>query len=144
MNDTVILIEELKLNWKALFLEIQKSKRFKFDLFSETFSHTYELLSKHLTESSLDKSYIELIADAYLFANIKDDSLGSKALAAFILTERMLNSCAFNASDSVIETAPVYIFEARKDVILNFTNVNESVNKLEKIFEKTYWETLNS
>ena len=75
MNDTIILVEELKQNWKALFFEIQKSQRFKFDLFSETFSHTYELLSKHFTDSSLDKSYIELIAEAYLFANIKNDSL---------------------------------------------------------------------
>ncbi len=70
--------------------------------------------------------------------------MGSKALAAFILTERMINCCAFNASSSAVETAPVYIFEARKDIMLNFTNVNESINTLEKIFEKTYWDTLNS
>ncbi len=144
MNDNVILLDELKQNWKTLFFETQKNKKLKFDMFNAAFSQTYSLLSEHSAESSLDKSYIELIAEAYLFANIKDDSLDSKCLAAFILTERMLNHCAFNNSPSAIDVTSVYIFEARKEVRLNFADVNESINKLEKIFEKNYWETLNS
>ncbi len=125
-------------------MRLKKTKKLKLDVFNATFSQTYSLLSEHSAEDSLDKSYIELIAEAYLFANIKDDSLDSKCLAAFILTERMLNHCAFNNYPSTIEGASVYIFEARKDVRLNFADVNESINKLEKIFEKNYWETLNS
>lgn len=144
MSDTVISLEELKQNWKVLFFEIQKSKRLKYDLFDATFSQTYSLLSEHLTEVSLDKSYIELIAEAYLFANIKDDSLDNKCLAAFILTERMLSCCAFNSPPFAAEAATVYVFEARKDVRLNFSDVGDSINKLEHIFESNYWNTLNS
>lgn len=144
MNDNINLIEELKQNWKILFLETQKTKKLKFDMFNVTFSQTYSLLSEHLTESCLDKSYVQLIAEAFLFANIKNDSLDSKCLAAFVLTERMLNHCAFNSSACPIETAAIYVFEAREDVRLNFADVNESINKLEKIFENNYWKTLNS
>lgn len=144
MSDNAILLDELKQNWKTLFFDTQKNKRLKFDMFSATFSQTYSLLSEHLAENSLDKNFIELIAEAYVFANIKSDSLDSKCLAAFILTERMLNHCVFNSAQSDSEGTYVYVFEARKDIRLNFADVDASINKLEKIFEKNYWETLNS
>ena len=134
MDDNIVLIKELREAWKLLSFEIKKSKRIQIELFNDTFSRTYSLLSELSTENSLDKNCIELIAEAFLFANTKDDSLDQNCLAAFILTERMLTSCAFNTTSSPIKTSSVYVFETRSEITLNFNNVNESMLKLTEVF----------
>lgn len=144
MDDTVVLTNELKQAWRTLALEVKKERKIKIEAFYSTFSQTYSLLSKHIAENSLDKSYVELIAEAFLFANIKDEKLDNTCLAAFVLTERMLAHCAFDSSPSVVESSTIYLVDARREVPLDFNDASESISKLTKIFEDIYWKNINS
>ena len=65
----------------------------------------------------LDKRYVRLIATAYLFANINDDSLENICLAATVLTERMLNDFAFRTSNAE-DTSAIYIIESRNEILI--------------------------
>ena len=133
------LVEKLRQDWKNLGVDVRKSKQLKIEKFDAVFSQTYSLLSKCSAESNVDKLYVGLIAEAYLFANIKDDTVDSSCLAAFVLTERMLNCCAFNVTTETAG-ASIYVFEVRKDVALDFNKVRESVCELSRIFEEVYWK----
>jgi len=140
MDETLISIEQLKQDWRDLAAEVKKSKKLKFELFESTFTKTYKLLLEHLAEEKLERRCVSLVAEAYLFANIEDSAVDSKCMAAFILTERMLTCCAFNSAPVAIEQAMIYLVEARREVLLNFLDVNESVSKLFKIFDEYYWK----
>lgn len=144
MNDATRSARKLAQDWRDLVIEIKKNKMLKFELFETTFSQTYSLLLKHSEEKSLDKNYIEMIAEAFLFANIKDEALDDKCLAAFVLTERMLTHCAFSTASASVETSMIYAVEARRDILLDFNNVGESISKLTKIFEGIYWKKVKS
>ncbi len=93
-------------------------------------------MSESLKENSVDKKYIGLIAEAYTFASIKDDKLGSTCLAAFVLTERMLDYCAFSSDLSEDKVPTVYVFELRKNIRLDFNNVTDSIYTLEKVLKE--------
>lgn len=144
MDENIVLINELKQAWSTLTLEVKKERKIKIENFYSTFSQTYALLSKHITENALDKIYIELIAEAFLFANIKDEKLDNTCLAAFVLTERMLAQCAFASSPSAVESSTIYLLDARREVPLDFNDASESISKLTKIFEDIYWKNINS
>ena len=144
MDDTMILTDELKAAWRDLAVDAKKNKKIKLDRFEGTFSKTYALLVKHLSEKSLDRSYIELIAEAYLFANIEDEALELTCLAALVLTERMLAVCAFGNMSAALEPITIYIVEARKNLLLDFNDVNESISRLVKVFEGMYWKHRNA
>lgn len=141
MSDAIILAKELKQAWYELYADVKKNKRIKFELFESTFSQTYALLSNHVNEATVDKKYIELIAQAYLFANIKDETLDSTCLAALVLTERMLAYCAFDNS-SIIDPTAIYIAEVRRDVIIDFNDIDESVSKLAAVFDSIFWKKI--
>ena len=141
--ENAILVEELKQAWRELSIEVTKNKRLKRELFDSTFSQTYALLQAHVAETVIDKAYAELVAEAYLFANAKDERLDSTCLAAFILTERMLHCCAFSVGEKA-EITSIYVVEARKEVPLSFGDVGDSIAKLSRIFEDSYWNKINS
>ena len=143
MEFNEIMINELETTWANLYNEVKKNGKFKFDIFETAFTQTFSLLKSSLTEKVLDKRCVRLIAKAYLFANIDDDSLENLCLAATVLTERMLNNFAFRTSDTE-DTSTVYIIESREEVILNFNDVNESVSKLVKIYDNAYWRKLRN
>ena len=138
----VIDIIELVNSWEKLQFEVTKNNKFDFEFFSATFAKTYSVLSECATEPYVDKKYIPLVSAAYLFSNSKCKELDSKYLAALALTERLINSCAFNSSSSVPKGSMIYIFEMRKDVFIDFTDINDSISKLEKLFEEEYWKSL--
>ncbi len=126
--------------WETLYAEIKKSKKVDFALFNNIFSGTYSLLSRYSTESSIDKNCIALIAKAFLFANTESKELESKYRAMLALTERMLNCCVFNRTPVFPEGTTIYVFESRKDVYIDFANVDESIDRLEKLFEEDFWK----
>ena len=142
MEDNKILVEELKKAWRDLGFEVLKNKKIKMEIFEPIFTQTYSLLTKYAAENSVDKNVAELIAEAFLFANIKDESLDSTCLASFVVTERMLHYYAFNTVAASNESTTIYIFEVRKEVPLNFNDVGETVIELARIFESIYWKKL--
>lgn len=144
MEDTIVLAETLRQEWKDLGADVQKQKKIKLDRFESVFSQTYTLLSKHLEQTSLDRRMVELIAEAYLFANTKDDALDYTCLAAFVLTERMLACCAFGKAATVSAPSAIYIAEARRDILLDFNDVTESIDSLTKVFEDMYWKKIKA
>lgn len=135
-------IFELKEMWKTLYREVKVNRKFKIDTFENAFSQTYMLLADCSAEASLDKQYVQLIAEAYLFANISDNMLESACLAACVLTERMLNTCAFNCTSDAAKTATVYVLEAHKEILLDFGDINESISKLAKVYDDVFVKTL--
>lgn len=143
MENAVMEIERIKQAWRDLTFDVPKNKKIKFEVFESAFSQTYALLLAHIDDKSLDKNLVELIAEAYLFANIKDDSLDSTCLAAFVLTERMLAGCAFGNAGSLIEASSIYIAEARRKILLDFGDVDSAISQLIKVFDGLYWNKVN-
>lgn len=143
MENAVMEIEKLKQEWRDLAFDVPKNKKIKFEVFESAFSKTYALLLAHIDDKCLDKNLVELIAEAYLFANIKDDSLDSTCLAAFVLTERMLAGCAFGNAGSLIEASSIYIAEARRKILLDFGDVDSAISQLIKVFDGLYWNKVN-
>ena len=137
------MLNELEMTWANLYSDVKKNRKFKFEIFENAYSQTFSLLKSSLKESVLDKQCVRLIATAYLFANVNDDSLEDMCLAATVLTERMLSNFAFRTS-IVEETTAIYIIEAREEVLINFSDVNESISKLLKIYENAYWRKVNN
>jgi len=144
MDETYILAAKLKQAWRDLGTEVQKNRKFKTELFETTFAQTYSLLAEHAAEGFLDKKYIELVAEAFSFASIKMETLDPMCMAAFVLTERMLAYYAFGNAPVSAAPTTIYIAEARRDFLLDFDDVSESVNRLSRIFEELFWKKVNS
>ena len=140
MEYTENTIVELIEAWKTLYKETKYSKKLKFDAFEAVFSQTYLLLAECSKGESIDKRYIRLIAEAFKFASINDSSLENECLAATVLTERMLNSVAFNISSEVSETAVIYVLESHEEITLAFNDVNDSISKLAKVYSNAGWK----
>ena len=133
-------LEALKLGWKELNFNVRKRSRLDLSEFKRLFSETYALLSENSAADSLAKDCVEMIAEAYLFANTENREMDDSGLAAFVLTERMLASCAFNVSADVCDYSAVYVIESRKEVYLNFADVDESLRKLERVLADRSWD----
>ena len=142
MSEPIISAKELTQAWRDLAADVNKNKKLQYERFEPIFSQTYSLLAEQLSESALDKTYVEMVAEAYLFANIEDESLDHACFAAFVLTERMLNRCAFCSVPVPAAPPSIYVAEARKEVFLDFLDVNESINRLTNIFKDIYWNNV--
>lgn len=140
MEEKTMETKELVQGWRDLYLELKRTKKINFGFFNEIFSQTFSVLCQHAEADTISKKNAVLIAEAFLFANTDVKELDSKYLAALVLTERMLNCCVFQSTPSICEGAYVYIFEARRDIYLDFTNVTAALAKLEKLFEDEYWK----
>lgn len=138
-----IKTNELERSWRSLYKELKQNKKINFELFEAAYTQTYALLKECAAKKTLDKHFVRLIAEAYLFASVHDDFCESRYLAATVLTERMLNSFAFQAA-APEETATVYLMEAREEVQLSFGDVNESVSRLISIFDNAFWKKLSN
>lgn len=142
MENKIKEVRELSMGWRKLRIELRKNKKVDFALFEDIFSKTYALLSQHAADTTIDKKYAELISVAYLFANTENREFNNRLRAALVLTERMISCCVFSGACEVLEGTIVYIFEARRDVYLNFGNVSESIETLEALFEEDFWRSL--
>ena len=136
MEEKIISVEKLTQDWRELSNGVKNSQKFKIENFEAAFSDTYELLLRTAEENVLDKKIAELVSEAFLFANSGGDAVESICLAAFVLTERMLDYCAFNSNSAAGNSAAIYVIEARKEIKLDFKNPSESVGKLKEIFER--------
>lgn len=128
-------ISELIALWQDLCFETKKRNKVDFAVFKDAFSKTYDLLCQSCAEESLSRDYVELVAEAYLFAKL-DLDLDSKYLATVVLTERMLNCCAFTASPVAAKDSTVYTIGARKEVLISFKDVDESIITLENVINR--------
>ena len=142
MEENITNVFELVECWEKLDYELKKNKRIDFDLFSQTFAKTYSLLTQFATSDSLDKKYVELISTAFLFANNVNGDVDGKCRAILTLTERMITCCAFTNNDAAPEGTNIYILDSRKDVYIKFKDIDESVLKLERLFNELFWKNL--
>ena len=136
MEEKIISVGELTQCWRNLSNVVKNGCKFKLEQFEEAFTATYELLVKNAEESKLDRGIAELVSEAYLFAKMNGDSVDNGCLAALILTERMLDSCAFSIRSAECGSASIYIIEERKEVYLDFKNPGETVGMLKDIIDK--------
>ena len=134
---------QLANNWRALSQEIKKNK-LNFEMFSDTFLKTYQVLKQQDMESCIDKKFLSLIISASLFAHADvSHNLESKYKAALVLTERMIDAVTAANKVSLCDETVVYILELRQEIIIDFSNVNDSIEALTKVFEADYWNKLN-
>ena len=127
-------INELKKTWRSLCAEMKKTRKLKFEVFETVFAQTYSMLSSCVAEKGIEKDYVMLIAEAYLFSKSNDNVNDVTCLSACVLTERMLNH-VLNGNTS--EITNIYVFEAHEEAVLNFNNVNESITTLKDLYENT-------
>jgi hypothetical protein len=142
MEYTKAELMTLAQEWDTLRSDLKYNKRMDFAQFNATFAKTYTLLSQTAVESTVDRALLPVIASAVLFTSNDSRELDNKFRAALTLTERMISSCAFQGAVEPPVGTMVYIFEMRKDVYIDFTNVNESVTRIEKLFEQEFWRNL--
>ena len=134
---------QLANNWRALSQEIKKNK-LNFEMFSDTFLKTYQVLKQQDMESCIDKKFLSLIISASLFAHADvSHNLESKYKAALVLTERMIDAVTAANKVPLCDETVVYILELRQEIIIDFSNVNDSIETLTKVFEADYWNKLN-
>ena len=139
MDDIKREVMQLASNWSKLSAGLKKSKKIDFELFNQTFTKTYTLLAQQSAESSLDRIYINLIVNASLFANADIAKLDSKYSAAIVLTERMINQ-AISGNYAISGGAQVYILTSRQDVLIDFNDIDGSIETLSKFFEADFWK----
>lgn len=143
-NIQQVSVRELAQEWKNLHLSVVAENKMSYDDFSRVFSQTYNLLKSFIGENHIDKEYVELVANAYCFSNLPSVKYENKIGAAFVLTERMLKYCTMDinacASDDGVT---VYFMEERKDVFLNFNNVDRSIAEIISVIEANYWKKMS-
>ena len=132
-------LQELIEGWEKLYTELRKNKKINFELFENTFSKTYKTLLQCANEEKIQKDYIALIVNAYLFTEAGIKEMDLQYRAALVLTERMLNSCVMSNCPVQPEGAMVYVLESHKEVYINFGDVITSLDTLTKLFEGDFW-----
>jgi hypothetical protein len=140
MEENKIVVATLTQEWKTLREDIQKNKRLEFSAFEDVFSKTYKLLSQISMDATVEKQYINLIVNAFLFANSDSKDLEFKYLAAMVLTERMLNTVISEEPKASRSEAKIYVLELRQEVSLSFENIGESINTLVKLYDGDFWD----
>ena len=143
-NVQQVNVRELAQAWKALHLSVVVENKMSYEVFSKTFTETYNLLKSFTGEKYVDKDCIELIANAYCFSNLPGTKYENKIGAAFVLTERMLKYCTMDSNAcAAAEGVTVYFMEERKDVFLNFNNVDNSIAEIISVIEANYWKKMS-
>lgn len=122
---------ELAQRWKTLQQNVKRMNNFSYDFFEKLFADTYRLLKNCTKESTIDKSLMPLIVNAYCFANLSDYKFDSRIVAAFVLTERMLQYCVVeDDSNYAVDGVTVYSIEERKEIFINFNDIGSSMKEL--------------
>ena len=142
MADKKIDLTDLAEKWDTLRRELKQTKKVRTDLFDEAFTLTYSLLSKKSAETTIDRKLVEVVCLAYLFANTEIKELDCKYRATLALTERMIHCCALNSTAAPVEGTLVYLFEAHKEVYLDFKDIDGSIERLEVLFRREEWEAI--
>ena len=144
MDEKNFELEQLTSNWVLLYNEIKKNGKFNFDTFDNAFSSTYQLLCQISTEPSIEKKFLSVITNAYLFAHADVSvNIDSKYKAALVLTERMLDSVMAENAIAPSGESTIYILEFRKEIRINFNDINDSIEVLAKVFEADYWNKIS-
>ena len=142
MADYKIDLDKLAEDWGTLLAELKRIKKVDAQLFDSAFSQTYFLLREKASDTSLERKLIKVVALAYLFANTELRELDCRVRATLALTERMIHCCGLGANPAPVEGTMIYIFEAHKDVYLDFTDVDATIEKLERLFRTEDWEVI--
>ena len=140
MDDKKMDLKQLADNWSLLANDIKKNSKINFDLFISTFSETYEILSEIASETCIDKKFIPVITNAYIFAytEVRPD-IDANYKAILILTERMLSTVTANNTVAPAGEVSIYILEARKEIQINLNDINGSIEKLMEALKTDHW-----
>ncbi len=138
MEEKKLCFKELVCGWEALNIALKNYNKIDLEIFGKTFTQTYLFFKEYSDKDKIKREHIDLIISAALFANADNKDIDFYCRAALVLTDRMLNAVINNACES--DKAVVYILEARKEIYLDFNDVNASVKKLAKFFELDYYD----
>lgn len=143
MEENKFEFTELANNWMSLKKEIKKGK-LSFDVFSDTFSKTYQLLNQKASEFSIEKNLLSIIINASLFAHAEvSENVESKFKAALVLTERMLDAVMCQSAETSKSQSTIYILELRQEIQIDFNEVDEAIDSLARYFEADFWNKIS-
>ena len=132
-------IRTLSEDWNQLRLEIINRKKIDYDTFKKVFLNTYRVMEEVIEKEQIDREYLGLILSAHNFANLQVDTCSDTSYAALVLTERMLQCCALHDEQKKSAGTGVsylYILEERKEVKIEFNNVDQSISTLTDIIKR--------
>ena len=131
--------DSLAAQWAELKFILERKKKLDYGMFKQTFAKSYQALQSCAKAEAIDKKYLRLILSAYNFINTKVIAEDDVLDAAMVLTERMLDIIVSpgNNTEVVADCARVYILEARQDVYINFTNVDEAIDTLSEVIKRS-------
>lgn len=136
-NVSIEKINELAGAWESLRCDVA----FKGNLFSEefktTFNDTYAILRKLAGEREIGKEYMPLLLNVAYFAKLADFKDDSRMYASVVLTERMLQYClSYSYSVFAVEDhAAIYSLKERKEVIINFKDVDNALDTVATVVD---------
>ena len=124
-------IVALRQQWQQLLTEVENKRRLNDELFKDVFAQTYQLLKTCPEDTKLEKAYLPLIIAAHNFSIADREQAEAKCAAASVLTERMLHRCLMDPEAvGIPQGTTVYVLEERKDLYLDFNDVNLAMEKL--------------
>jgi len=125
-------VYELAQQWRLLQIALVRKSELAYEDFVRVFTDTYQVLKEYANEPKLDKTLMKLVINAYSFANMQAGGYDERAYAAFVLTERMLQSCVMDArTDKKLEQGvSIYFLGQRREALIYFENVDEAINEI--------------
>lgn len=141
---TLDTVRELSESWNQLRIEMINRKKIEYDVFKKIFANTYNVMKEVVSKEQIDREYLGLILSAHNFANLQVDTKSDTSYAALVLTERMLQYCALdgNQKDSLhTGVSYLYILEERREVKIDFNNVDQSISTLTDILKRC-WKSI--
>ncbi len=132
-------ISELSFEWHQLRNELFSRKNVDVDNFKKIFSDTYKLLNA-IDGKTVDRELLGLILCVNNFATAQIELDNSLAVATLILTERMLDYCTSGKKKGAVSgLSYVYVLQRRKEFVINFNDIDESLSTLTNALDK-YWD----
>ncbi len=129
----------LAVEWRKLRTLLTTNNKLEYELFKKVFEETRDLLSSCATATAIDKSYMNVIVEAYKFSGTDGAYKDAKPQAALIMTERMLQHYVLDSHVGDVRSGVyVYVLEAKEEIYIDFENVDTSIAVLGRALERRY------
>ena len=140
-NQDLININTLCEKWNKLRGVLVSGNKVDYEFFKSTFNETVTILKNCYDDDSISKVYFELIICAYRFVHTDSLVVDAFSQATVVMTERMLHHFVLDSEKNSNEPRDgvfVYVLEERKQMYVDFNNIDESVRELQRVIERGF------
>lgn len=124
--------------WKAMAMDLAEKEEFSAEQFCKTFAGTYELLTPYSVMLMVDKDIMQLIVQVQSFISARTRPISGEHAAAVVMAERLLHHCVVRPAAYVepVLQAPIYSIESHEELLIDFSNVEGSMQLLQEAYAK--------